>query len=790
MALGKRLINTGAAAAACLTEDVNPFTGTSADGGVALYSLDYDGSEASGNYPTTIYDGNGDFGVGGITNTGIRFSKNTTGLTNTNLFLDSTAHSVSLWVNRKSLSTGRWQIIYFSNSTGKPAFTLGRRSDRTQFHYRNESSSEVYFDLSSANVWYHIVVARDNNGSEIFVNGVSVATDSSSMGTTSSSSYNKTAIGSNPNYTSEYFDGTIDQVRVFSKKLSSDDISALYNSGNGETACVYTATTTDNNYPTTNLAYYKLDNSAEDEKGSYDGTETNIEYRFGRFGQAAVFNGSSSILLPNSLDSALGNNNFSYSFWINGPMSSTDQIWLSLAQNYFIYIGYFSNQIYISLYNDVFSTSVTISANTWTHIALVKSSSDGIEIYKDGVSAYTSTTAAAKANLGTAGNGQVNVIGRYSGSGYDFEGSIDQVRIFSTELSSSQVTQLYNEKPEVDTSNFKTVLYDGNGSTQFISNVGIDLETSGGLVWIKKRSGGNTRDNMLYDSVRGAGNRLKANKDLAQSFATDELTSFEANGFFTGSSDSTNGSSSSPNYVSWVFKGGGDAVQNNEGTITSSVSANTAAGFSIAKYTGVGYPQSTTAEVGHGLDSTPDIVIIKAIGGSGFGGGVAHWVVGTSHVPSDPWIGGMYLSTNGEYYSSINYFWNGTPTSDVVKIKTDPYVNSTNVEYVMYSWHSVAGYSKIGSYTGNGSTDGPTVNIGFEPAWLMIKKTNGTGQWLLVDNARNPSNPVNARLRADKSDAESTSYNILNFLSNGFKIITADNDQNTDEETYLYMAFK
>ena len=208
------------------------------------------------------------------------------------------------------------------------------------------------------------------------------------------------------------------------------------------------------NYPITATALYQFDDNVNDTCGSYNGTASNITFAAGKtsFNKAAVFNGSTSdVILPNSIDSALGNNNFSYSFWIYGPMTNTSQVFISLCQNYFIYIGYFSSEIYISLYNDTFSTSVTISANTWTHIVFLKSSSAGIEIYKNGVSSYTSTTAAAKANLGTLGNGQVNVIGRYSGTSLDFSGQMDQLRFFPSVLTSAQVTDLYNEPNVVGT---------------------------------------------------------------------------------------------------------------------------------------------------------------------------------------------------------------------------------------------------------------------------------------------------------------------------------------------------
>ena len=230
----------------------------------------------------------------------------------------------------------------------------------------------------------------------------------------------------------------------------------------GAVACTTDTTQILDGGTTQSTALYRFEDNANDTASST-----------GKFNKGAVFNGSNSqILLTNSFDSALGNNNFSYSFWINGPMTSTNKIWYSFAQNYFIYLGYFSSQIYISLYNDTFSTSVTISANTWTHIAFVKSSTAGITIYKDGVSAYTSTTSAATGNLGTLGNGQVNVIGRYSGSGYDFDGKLDQVRFFNKAISASEVTTLYNETTSTtntlqilgDTSCLAAYTFEGNAN--------------------------------------------------------------------------------------------------------------------------------------------------------------------------------------------------------------------------------------------------------------------------------------------------------------------------------------
>ena len=220
---------------------------------------------------------------------------------------------------------------------------------------------------------------------------------------------------------------------------------------------------------------------------------------------------------------------------------------------------------------------------------------------------------------------------------------------------------------------------------------------------------------MLYDSIRGAGNRLRSNQNYAASDATDELTSFDANGFTSGSSDSTNGNNYP--YVAWVWKGGGDAVSNTDGSITSQVSANTAAGFSIVKYTGSGAAGMT---VGHGLTGAiPELVIIKNLDNSTnwqvFGGSLFTRMQLDQTGGDDGNLGLTITSTTIQTTQTsgqgANSAWNATD------------------DYIAYCFHSVSGYSKIGSYVGNGSTNGPSVYTGFEPAWIMIKRTDAAGAW-------------------------------------------------------------
>ena len=328
-------------------------------------------------------------------------------------------------------------------------------------------------------------------------------------------------------------------------------------------------------------------------------------------------------------------------------------------------------------------------------------------------------------------------------------------------------------------------MYEGTAATQYISNVGIDLETNGGLVWTKSRS--QAYNHMLYDSVRGATKYLESNSTLISTTHANSLMSFEANGFFLGTNDNSNYTNGGDG-VSWVWKGGGDAVSYSASgsQLAAEVSANTDAGFSIATYTGVGYPNASTAEVRHGLSQAPELVFIKGTGGTGQSGGAGNWVVGTGVLASNNWTGAFYLNSTNAYYTAVNYFFNGAATDSVVKLKTDWFVNGNNNTYVMYSWHSVAGYSKIDSYSGDDSTD-RLITTGFDVSFVMIKKTNGSSNWQTFDIRRGGDEQLDLNSNAAEFTGSSAT---IEFVSNGFRIKTNYTTYNATGGEYIYMAFK
>jgi hypothetical protein len=319
-------------------------------------------------------------------------------------------------------------------------------------------------------------------------------------------------------------------------------------------------------------------------------------------------------------------------------------------------------------------------------------------------------------------------------------------------------------------------LYTGDGAASKVITNGVAGQAfQPDLVWIKDRSV--ARNNDLMDSIRGAGNGLFSNLTNAE-VASGYLTSFNSNGFTTGNDVSTNGSGET--FVAWQWKAGGTAVTNTSGTISAQVSANTTSGFSVVTYTGTG----ANATVGHGLGVAPSMIIIKVRSRAADDWGVYHASLGNT--------GFLSLNTTAANTSS-SVFWNSTsPTSSVFSLGTNSNVNPSGQTLVAYCWSEIAGFSKFGSYTGNGSADGPFIYTGFRPRFLMVKSSTYSGsEWNIVDASRSPDNGVSLRIYADSSAAEDSTGGspYVDFVSNGFKIRTTNTDWNRSTDTYIYMAF-
>jgi len=317
--------------------------------------------------------------------------------------------------------------------------------------------------------------------------------------------------------------------------------------------------------------------------------------------------------------------------------------------------------------------------------------------------------------------------------------------------------------------------YTGTGATQTINNSANGVSFQPDLVWVKGRSG--ATDHAWYDAVRGVQKQLESNTTTAETTETTGLTAFGSTGFTVGALAQMN--TSAATYVGWQWNAGGSTVTNTSGSISAQVRANATAGFSVVTYTGTG----ANATVGHGLGVALNFIIIKdRASGSNF------WVVGGTSIG---FTSDNYLRLNGTGTIEVGggVAWNSTaPTSTVFSIGTSNVLNASSNTYVAYCFAAVAGYSAFGSYTGNGSADGPFVYLNFRPRFVMIKASSRVADWVVVDTSRSTYNVATAALYPNLSAVEDTGITI-DILSNGFKPRAVLTNCNASGETYIYMAF-
>ena len=321
---------------------------------------------------------------------------------------------------------------------------------------------------------------------------------------------------------------------------------------------------------------------------------------------------------------------------------------------------------------------------------------------------------------------------------------------------------------------FNSILYTGDGgTTQAQTGVGFQPDFVWGKAFV------DSKPPWMFDVIRGTGELIESSSNGAESTHADMLNSFDADGFTHGNQSSIGANGS--NYIAWNWKGGGAGVENTDGNITSTVSANTTAGFSIVKYTGTG---NTSSTVGHGLSAAPEYIIIKNYDET------QAWKVGSTWMSTgDPWNDYEYLELNTSgAMSNDNGLWRTAPTASVFHLWDGNSVNQSTKNMVAYCFHSVEGYLKVGRYTGNGNANGAFVYTGLEPKFLMVKNVGAGGGWAMMDRVRYPNNVVRNKLWANLNDGVVTAEDIVDFDSNGFKWRTADSSYNDNNNTYVYIA--
>ena len=325
---------------------------------------------------------------------------------------------------------------------------------------------------------------------------------------------------------------------------------------------------------------------------------------------------------------------------------------------------------------------------------------------------------------------------------------------------------------------FQCKIYTGDGNDNRAITFDGEEDMQPNLLWFKNR--GAAAWHNIYDSVRGANKALASNANNAEESRSDTLDSFDSNGFeLDGGTNAHN--SSGNTYVAWCWKAGGTAVTNNDGSIASSVSANQEAGFSIVVYTGNG-TAGGGGTIGHGLGKTPEIMFGKnradASNWSVNGNAGGRLIYGTNK---------LQLHVSSALVSDTNEVTAANATTFTVT--TSGATNGQNDSHVAYCWVSVPGFSKFGKYTGNGSSNGQYIHLGFRPACIIIKNTTTATSWVIYDNKRSPFNEVDEVLYPSGTGQRATGDNEVDFLANGFKYRAAANKVNSGNKIYIYMAW-
>ena len=334
--------------------------------------------------------------------------------------------------------------------------------------------------------------------------------------------------------------------------------------------------------------------------------------------------------------------------------------------------------------------------------------------------------------------------------------------------------------PEIadPTDHFNTKLYTGDGAERTITSGSFQPD----FVWFKNRT--TNHSHQVYDSVRGVEKKLYTDDDAAEATESQGLKSFTSTGYTIGTNVGINNNTDSQ--VAWNWKGDGVAggTLNEDGDINTQVNVNTAAGFSIMTYTGTGTAGDT---IGHGLSEAPTLVITKQLGGTG------SWQVGSNELQSGVWTKYLTLETSDAVGTAIQA-WNDTaPNANVITLGTGGSCNSSTDTFVCYAFHSVEGYSKIGSYVGNGSTDGVFCYCGFQPRYILCKNTSETGgNWWVIDSERSGgygNEQVNALIPNLNNAGYNTTIGDLDFVSNGIKFRGFDdNNYNKSGVSYMFYA--
>jgi len=664
----------------------------------------------------------------------------------------STGVSISAWVNVDSFSNGPTIVNLYSNNS----IVFGTNTSGNFFR-SGQGTTVTSTSSMSTGTWHHVVMSAQSNGDvNLYLDG-----QPAGSGSCTTAMYNDNnvsdLIGAYGTL-SQPMNGKIDQVRIFNKALSSSEVTTLY----GENNASSTKSTTDIFDDGSGVALYDFKEGAKNvgakkhylHVGDAGGQNTSVrinsvdsEFTYARPTGYAEWGGSFD---PNNTATDYIGSSSGFVF------SESNKKWDKPTSSYYHSVwstnSYSSGKYYVELefLNDdlIFGLSTLETADT-VH--------NGASFYDNTISYYSySATKNIYSNTSVSG-GAVLSTNNVIGFAVDFDNSTLKYYINNTLVETETLTG-----------------YDGTPTN--VSFVGTSFQPD--LVWFKCRT--NTFDSGLFDSVRGGENFISSNylyngeQPASSTSNYGNIASFDSNGFTTAAGGNTSYpfgilGQLNEDYVAWCWKAGGTAVSNTDGSITSSVSANPDAGFSIVKWAG----DSSTATIGHGLSSAPEIVIRKRLDN------VSSWAFDTTVI--DGSFDYLFLNTTAAKadHSSL-----AAPTSTVFSTGG---INFNGSSMIAYCFHSVDGYQKIGSYTGTGSVGSPTITTGFQPRFVIIKNINIAQEWVMIDSVRG-NNPAKT-LYPNYGNAEATSGNNIDFNSNGFTIQESGGGVNyRSGDTFIYLA--
>jgi hypothetical protein len=706
------------------------------------------------------------------------------------------------WVKRGKLSEAQ---VLFSAGVDASNFEYFRFESSDQLFYtayasgsqnRGFTTNAVYRDVGA---WYHIIITRNGTTQKCYVNGVE-QTRTSETTSASNGLFNSTnahSLGRRQETASQYQDGYLTEVNFIDGQALTPSSFGDYDGNNYWVPKAYTGTYGTNGFyldfsDTTSTATLVADQSG----AGNDWTPNNISLTAGTTYDSMVDSptpyadaGNYAVLNPLLTNSGftLSNGNLDYNesgaisacrpspatmaissgkwYWeVNtttvGGGSYTTMLGIWDADN--LVTSYTQNRVNGFAYA---TNGDKVNASATASYGSAMSNADVIGVAFDAdagtITFYKNNTSQGTAFTGISGSYAPVVCFNSGGTSYSMSGSAN-----------------FGQRPFAYTppTGFKTL------NSFNIPEVTTDLETPD-LVWIKSRSA--SQSHTLFDSVRGVHNYLESDDTAIEATDVNSLLQFNKNGFLLGASAAVN--TSGRTYVGWGWKANGTGVSNTDGSITSTVSANPTAGFSIVTWTGNGV--NTAQSIGHGLSSAPKFLMIKSRT-TGYNWTALHgattngtYNLNTTGAINTGWAGSSNGAFNPSNVSSTTFSTAPGSSSSI-------YPNQNGDNYIAYCFSEVPGYSSFGSYTGNGSTDGPFVYLGFRPAWVMWKRTNAvTDGWYITDTTRSLYNQTYNALKANSSNAESGEA-VADFLSNGFKIrIGANGNFNASGGTYIYMAF-